>query len=541
MDEEFDNLVQEYLDWWVETNPIVGTVLGLHQYDHLLPDGSRDAHLRDIESIKEFRTKTEAIDESKLSPQKRIERDAVLHMMNMGLYMSEVYGQWESRPTGIDTLGASLFRLYAREFAPLEERLGSITSRIQAMPRFLEESKTMITKPVKLWVEIELESSKRFPVFLEDILNTGTEVLDADKLETLKTAVEDAKAAITDYEKWMSEKLLPMAIEEHRMGEEMFNKVIELKHLGLSVAEIRELGDKYLDWCKKRLEELAEEIKPGAGVEEVREIVKSDHPENFDQVLEKYRESVAESRRFVQENGMIDIPAGEKLTVIETPEYLRNTVPFAAYMMPGKYDQEQEGIYIVTPVEDKPELLKEHSYAGIVNTSVHEGYPGHHLQLTVSNMNPSLAMVLVHSTETVEGWAHYCEDWMKDKGFDDTPEARFVQTIDILWRAARIIVDVDLHTKKITMEQAIDFLVDNVGMERPSAVAEVKRYTMYPTYQLCYLIGKHLIVGLKEEIKERMGDKFTEDFFHNTFLGSGSLPVYLTRQTFLYKLQEMGL
>jgi uncharacterized protein (DUF885 family) len=497
--------------------------------------------LRDIEKIKEFRTRTEAIDESALSPQKRIERKAVLHSMNIGLYMSEVYRQWESRPVGIDMLGASLFRLYAREFAPLEERLGSITSRIQAMPRFLEESKTTVTKPVKLWVEIELESSKRFPMFLEDILKTASNVLDTERLETLKKAVEDAKTAIVDYEKWMSETLLPTAIEEHRMGEEMFRKVIELKHLGLSVAEIRELGDVYLESCKKRLEELAEEIKPGAGVEEVREIVKSDHPENFEQVLEKYRESVEESKRFIQGNGMIDIPAGEKLTVIETPGYLRNTIPFAAYMMPGKFDQEQEGIYIVTPVEDKPELLKEHSFASIVNTSVHEGYPGHHLQLTTSNMNPSLVMVLVHSTETVEGWAHYCEDWMKDRGFDDTPEARFVQTIDILWRAARIIVDVDMHTKKITMEEAIDFLVDNVGMERPSAVAEVKRYTMYPAYQLCYLIGKHLIVGLKDEIKQRMGDKFTDAFFHNTFLESGSLPVYLTRQTFLGKLQEMGL
>lgn len=541
MDEEFDSLVKEYLDWWVETNPIIGTVLGLHQYDHLLPDGSRKAHLRDIEKIKEFRTRTEAIDESGLSPEKRIEREGVLHSMNMGIYMSEVYGQWESRPTGIDTLGASLFRLYAREFAPLEDRLGSITSRIKAMPKYLEESKTMVTKPVKLWVEIELESSKRFPMFLEDIVNTGTKVLDAEKLEALKKAVEDARSAIADYERWMSETLLPKAIEEHRMGEEMFHKVIELKHLGLSVAEIRELGNKYLDWCKKRLEELAEEIKPGAGVEEVREIVKSNHPENFEQVLEKYIESVAESRRFVKDSGMIDVPDGERLTVIETPEYLRNTIPFAAYMMPGKYDQEQEGIYIVTPVEDKPELLKEHSYAGIVNTSVHEGYPGHHLQLTMSNMNPSLTMVLVHSTETVEGWAHYCEDWMKEKGFDDTPEARFVQTIDILWRAARIVVDVDLHTKKITMEQAIDFLVDTVGMERPSAVAEVKRYTMYPAYQLCYLIGKHLIVGLKDEIKERMGDKFTDSFFHNTFLESGSLPVYLIRQSFDSKLEKMSL
>jgi uncharacterized protein (DUF885 family) len=91
------------------------------------------------------------------------------------------------------------------------------------------------------------------------------------------------------------------------------------------------------------------------------------------------------------------------------------------------------------------------------------------------------------------------------------------------------------------MEQAIDFLVDTVGMERPSAVAEVKRYTMYPAYQLCYLIGKHLIVGLKDEIKERMGDKFTDSFFHNTFLESGSLPVYLIRQSFNSKLEKMSL
>jgi uncharacterized protein (DUF885 family) len=541
MDEEFDNLVQEYLDWWVENEPIMGTALGLHQYDHLMPDGSREAHLRETEKVKEFRARTEAIEESGLSPQKRIERKGLLHSMNTGLYMAETYRQWDSRPTGIDTLGASLFRLYTREFAPLEERLESVTSRIQGMPKFLEESKTMVTKPVKLWVEIQLESSKRFPMFLEDIVNTASGVLGDEKLETLKKAVEDAKVAITDYDQWMSETLMPNAIEEHRMGGEMFHKVIELKHLGLSVAEIRELGDYYIDWCKKRLEELAEEIKPGGSVDEVRDIVKSKHPDNFDQVMEKYVESVAESRRFVKDSGLIDVPDGEKLTVIETPEYLRNTIPFAAYLMPGKYDKEQEGIYIVTPVEDNEELLKEHSYTAIVNTSVHEGYPGHHLQLTLSNINPSLTMVLVHSTETVEGWAHYCEDWMKDKGFDDTPEARFVQTIDILWRAARIVVDVDLHTKKITMEQAIDFLVDTVGMERPSAIAEVKRYTMYPAYQLCYLIGKHLIVGLKEDIKERMGDKFNDAFFHNTFLESGSLPVYLIRQSFDNKLREMDL
>ena len=541
MDKEFDDLVQEYVDYWVEKNPILGTYLGLHQYDHLLPDGTRDAFLDNVQKDKEFQQRFEAIDESELSPLKRIERKAILHTLKVSLFREEEYRQWESNPTGIDVIGASIFRLYARDFAPLEERLGNITARLKRTPRYLREYKTRITRPVKLWVEIQIESSKRFPMFLDDIVNTAESVLDSAKLEELEDAVKDTKEAVSEYERWLTDDLLPKAEEEYRMGEELFDKTIELKNLGLSVEEIRKLGDQYLDANKKKLEEIAEKIEPGAGVEKVRKIVKSKHPDNFEEIMKEYRDSVEKSRTFVQEYGMIDLPPRESLSVVETPGYLRHTIPFAAYMMPGRYDEKQEGIYMVTPTEDKPEMLDEHSYAEIMNTSVHEGYPGHHLQLVFSNMQPSLVHAIVHASESVEGWAHYCEDWMKEMGFDDTPETRFAQTIDLVWRSARIVVDVDLHTKKITMEEGVDFLVEQVGMERPAAVAEVKRYTSNPGYQLCYLIGKHLIMQLRDEVKERMGDAYTDGFFHNTFLEVGSMPMYLVRQVFDVKLKEMGL
>lgn len=541
MDKEFDDLVQEYVDYWVEKNPILGTYLGLHQYDHLLPDGTRDAFLDNIQKDKEFQQRFEAIDEIELSPLKRIEREAILHSLKVSLFREEEYRQWESNPTGIDVIGASIFRLYARDFAPLEERLGNITARLKRTPRYLREYKTRITRPVKLWVEIQIESSKRFPMFLDDIVNTAKSVLDSGKLEELEEAVKDTKEAVSEYERWLADDLLPKAEEEYRMGEELFDKTIELKNLGLSVEEIRKLGDQYLDANKKKLEEIAEKIEPGAGVEKVRKIVKSKHPDNFEEIMKEYRDSVEKSRTFVQEYGMIDLPPSESLSVVETPGYLRHTIPFAAYMMPGRYDKKQEGIYMVTPTEDKPEMLDEHSYAEIMNTSVHEGYPGHHLQLVFSNMQPSLVHAIVHASESVEGWAHYCEDWMKEMGFDDTPETRFAQTIDLVWRSARIVVDVDLHTKNITMEEGVDFLVEQVGMERPAAVAEVKRYTSNPGYQLCYLIGKHLIMQLRDEVKERMGDAYTDGFFHNTFLEVGSMPMYLVRQVFDVKLKEMGL
>ncbi len=541
MNKMFDNLVQEYVDWWVERNPILGTVLGLHQYDHLLPDGTRDAVLDDIQKDKEFQQRFEAIDENDLSPMKRIERLAMLHMFRESLFNLEKYRQWESNPIGVDIIGGSIFRLYTRDFAPLEERLANITKRLQKAPRYLTEYKTRIIRPVKLWVEIQLESCKRFPMFLDDVVNTASTVLDSTKMDELEEAVADTKEAVLEYEKWLTDDLLPKAKEEYRMGEELFYKTIELKDLGLSVEEIRGLGEHYLETYKKKLEEIADEIEPGAGVDKVREVVKSKHPDNFDEVMTEYRDSVEKSRTFVQEYGMIDLPPGESLSVVETPSYLRHIIPFAAYMMPGRFDEKQEGLYMVTPIEDKPEMLVEHSFAEIMNTSVHEGYPGHHLQLVFSNTLPTLVPTIVHAPEAVEGWAHYCEDWMKEMGFDDNPETRFVQTIDLVWRAARIIVDVDLHTKKITMEEGVDFLLGQVGMEKPAAVAEVKRYTAHPAYQLCYLIGKHLIMQLRDEVKERMGDAYTDGFFHNTFLESGGIPMHLVRQVFETKLKDMGL
>src|SRR2546428_217374 len=230
---------------------------------------------------------------------------------------------------------------------------------------------------------------------------------------------------------------------------------------------------------------------PGASVEEAKEIVKSDHPTRFEEALAYTAKAMADAKAFIRQHDLATIPANEELTVIETPAYLRHVIPFAAYNSPARFESHKQGFYMVTPVEDKPEMLREHSYAGTRNTAVHEGYPGHHLQLTCATLNPSYARILADATETTEGWAHYCEDMMKREGFSADPKTKFVQLLDQIWRACRILIDVDLHTGKMTFDEAVDLLVREAGMERPGAVAEVKRYTYNPAYQLSYLIGKH--------------------------------------------------
>ena len=121
-------------------------------------------------------------------------------------------------------------------------------------------------------------------------------------------------------------------------------------------------------------------------------------------------------------------------------------MPFAAYFSPARFDADQRGIYVVTPaVDDDPNAMREHYWASISNTSIHEAYPGHHLQLAVASQHPSLTRMLTDAPEFVEGWGMYCEQMMREEGFDAGPAFRLAMYTDAIWRACRIILDVRMH------------------------------------------------------------------------------------------------
>ena len=136
------------------------------------------------------------------------------------------------------------------------------------------------------------------------------------------------------------------------------------------------------------------------------------------------------------------------------------------------------------------------------------------------------------STLFIEGWAFYCEELMEQLGYIDQPLQRLGRLSDQLWRAARIILDVSLHTGKMTVEEGIDFLVERVGLERSNARAEVRRYTSSPTQPMSYLIGKLEIVKLIDEYKKKHPEAPLKEV-HDAFLSCGSLPPRLMRERLL--------
>ncbi len=538
INEEFKEFEEKIFDTFMERNPAMATHLGIHEYDTELPDLSREKQLEDIELMKKWLERLEGFDDENLDEENRLAKKLGIHTFELSLFSMEELRQWEQSPSAPNTIGSCIFPLLKREFAPLEDRLRSIKARIEGIPETLEGEKSKIEDPVEMWLDMAIESTEQLPMLfkLVQMLAKENDSFGEEEISELNQAINEADSALEDYVDWLKEKRRD-AKSDYAIGEEKFEKLLEKRRLDYDPEEILEIGENLLEDAKEDMESYAEEIDSDKSVGEVLEKIKSNTPESFEEALEWYDEGLEDAKSFVEENDLATIVEDEEIEVTETPEYMRNIIPFAAYIPPAKFDDTKKGIYVVTPPQEE-EKLKNYSYWDVRNTTVHEGYPGHHLQLASAATNDDVFRIFSHAVETVEGWAHYCEEMMKDHGFDDAPEARLMQANDVVWRAARIIVDVKLSTGKMSFEEAVEYLVENVNMDKSSAEKEVKRYTQNPAYQLSYLLGREMIKELKEDVKERMGDDYTEKFFHDTILFAGSVPMKYLREIFDKKIEE---
>lgn len=532
-DGEFDALAREFFDWTMEANPHLATHLGLHGYDGRLPDGSRGAALAEIEGWREYRERFRALDPSDLSGSRPLDRELALFLLDLWIYEGEELRLWEAIPAAPGILGSSLLPLVARDFAPLGERMARVAERLRAAPGFLEASKGRIVRPVRPWGEVALEVARALPPFLEAI-EAQAAGIGGPAREALRDARRAAEEALADYARWLEAEVIARGSGSLAIGEEAFRRLLRLRGIDMDLEELRALGMGYLRGFREELRELARGIDPGATVEEVRARLRADRPPSPGVALEEARRVALEAREFLRARGLATLPPSEELLVLETPAFLRPLLPFAAYLGPGRWEGRQRGLLMVTPPAGDGGWGR-HGRWSLRPTALHEGYPGHHLQRVCANLNPSLLRQLawgLASAEVVEGWAHYAEGMMSEEGFDGGPEARFARADDGLWRACRVLIDVDLHSGRLDLEGAVELLVREAGMDRASAAAEVRRHAQTPTYPLSYLLGRHMIVALREEVRARLGRRYTDRFFHDTILYSGALPLALLRRAF---------
>ncbi|WP_455280150.1 DUF885 domain-containing protein [[Eubacterium] cellulosolvens] len=536
----FDRLAKSMFDTFIRRDPIFATSIGIHKYDDVLPSGTINSKYEDIQIMKDYLRKFQKITNKQLTKEKIFDRDLAIDSLRLSLFTENELKLWSSSPIAPDTVGTSLFLLLTRDFAPVNKRLESMRGRIDQIPNFLNESKERITDPVKLWIKIAMHTSEGLPYLIDEIIIHAKNV-NYDNFYKLEQSSKKAKIAINDYKKWL-EKINLNARVDFAIGKDKLDRILKLRGLGLTSNHILNYAYSALEKEKTKLAELSSKIKFGASIQEVKKIIKSKHPKDFKEVLEAYRKSIEDTKQYILEKKVFKIPASENVVVKETPKFMRNLVSTAAIFQPAKFDKNQLSLYLITPHNDA-KFLEEHNYYSIPNTTVHEAYPGHHLQGCCANENPSLIRLLIpFAAEFVEGWAHYCEEYMKNIGFDNSPESRFEQTIGMIWRATRMILDIKLASGDISVNEAVNYLIEQTGMDKQVAIIEVNEYAERPTYFLSYYLGKQMILKLKCDLIEELGNNFNERKFHEILLNAGNIPMrYVKRavqESFDIKLDD---
>jgi uncharacterized protein (DUF885 family) len=297
------------------------------------------------------------------------------------------------------------------------------------------------------------------------------------------------------------------------------------------------MGRRVLSETVATMRVVADEIHPGSPPHDVLEELKADHPPGGG-LRQHYATEMARARRFVLERDLVTVPEDEELEVIDTPVFLRKILPYAAYHPAGPFERKQRGFFYVTPVdtdltsEEQEKQLRGHSIHTIPVVALHEAYPGHHLQLVRCNKARREVRRILWNNVFIEGWALYCEEMMKEAGFYPEARARLGQLKETLWRAARVIVDVGLQLGEMTVEEAIEFMMSEVGLERVNATAEVRRYAGNPTQPSSYLVGKLAIMSIRERYESRAGSAFDLKTFHDELLDMGSIQPALVEAQF---------
>jgi uncharacterized protein (DUF885 family) len=401
----------------------------------------------------------------------------------------------------------------------------------------LTEARRNLENPPSIFTTTALGMLKGATMFVNDVVPHFAGKAPRVRVE-LEANAEACLEAIAGFEVFVQDELLPRSSGDFAIGKELFETRIRVEHMiDHDANTLDKMGRELLDRTRDEMERLSAEVAPGRNWKDVIDERKGNHPP-AEGLLAAYEEHMKRARDFVVKKNLVPIPRGETLRVMDTPAFIRTTIPYAAYLNPGAFDEKQEGIFVVTPVdhgasfEIQEEQLKGHSFPSMVLTSLHEAYPGHHLQLVWSNRVPSKVRQICLDTVFAEGWALYCEEMMKEAGFYESKEIQMFQLKDMLWRAARVVIDVGLHTRTMNFDEAVEFLVSEAVVERSNATAEVRRYANTPTQPSSYAIGKAEILNLRGEEERRLGPRFNLSQFHERLLGSGTIPFKLMKLEF---------
>ena len=336
------------------------------------------------------------------------------------------------------------------------------------------------------------------------------------------------------------ENVLPSKEEStFAIGKETYNKMLKNQFLlDYNDETLWEFGWEEFNRTVAKMDVLAKEIDSSKTTKELLVEIKNEYPEP-DKMIEAHQYWVDKSGEHIKNNKLIPIPWKERVHVVAREEYLRKTSYYGNFSRSRGVDD--EGYFTsqwkINPFEDywdkktKDEYLVEHDWGVIIVTAPHETYGGHHIQGLYQMHNPSELRKNNGISLFSEGWGLYNEQLMLETGFYPDKKIKLRQLQLRLWRNARVIYDVGMHSGKLSYEDAISLMTDRVGFLRWAAQLEIDSSSSRPGYFIGYFIGMTEILKMREEYKKIQGDQYSISEFHEKLLKIGNMPPSLMKES----------
>ena len=423
-----------------------------------------------------------------------------------------------------------------------EEKIIFLTEYLPIIQEDLKSGSKQLVEYVPRFQELGLYMAKNSNVIFDEEINKFFENCSSitqdekNQIKSISSQIINELKIFTDY----IENILPNREEStFSIGKSTYNKM--LKHqflLEYDDETLWEFGWQEFNRTLDKMDALAKEIDSTKTTKELLIDIKNEYPDPYD-MIEAHQYWVDNSGKHIKSKGLIPIPWKERVNVVAREEYLRKTSYYGNFSRSKGKDE--EGYFTsewkINPFEDywdektKNEYLVEHDWGVIIVTAPHETYGGHHIQGLYQMHNPNKLRKNNGISLFSEGWGLYNEQLMLETGFYPNKKIKLRQLQLRLWRNARVIYDVGMHSGKLSYEEAISLMTDKVGFLRWAAQLEIDSSSSRPGYFIGYFIGMTEILKMREEFKKLMGESYDISDFHEKLLKVGNMPPSLMKES----------
>lgn len=522
----FNALSEEFVEESLRLWPVGATAAGIHDYDHLLPDDTpdgfraRSAWLRDLEQ-----RLAASVTWEELPTEPRVDYALLRSRISvLRAELEEIRAHARDPVACLRTALDGVALLVTRPFAPLEERKEAIVARLMAIPEYLAAAGAGLEQVPEVRVELALEVADGGPSFLHDVARGLLRAFPNDA-ERIEHAGVRASAGLAAFRETLERDLAPRAGGDFALGERWLDFRLEREHLlPLKNEALEQLGREHVARLRRLLEHEARRLDPRRSWrEQLDEVHWPAEPRARRAALEA---ELARARRFVVERRLAPVPEAP-LAVVEALAWQRPLLDGLAYLPPAPFDLEPAGTLLLSAVEHvgrSPLPAGVAAHTGPALAAARQGWPGRHLQGALAIHCGSRLRRLAGNSVLADGWALYAEESMAEEGFCTAPADRLGLILDLLAGAGRAVADLGLHSGRMSLAGAADYLADEALLGRAGALAETKRLSLAPAQALGGLVGRVEILKLREEAKRRLGARYDRLDFHAALLAGGTLP-----------------